>query len=493
MDFLDKYFLKNKQEHRQKKVIAYLAALDHVIDQDPKIGHAIVQELKDQRSYLKLIASENFSSLTTQLATGNLLTDKYSEGSVRKRFYAGCDNVDCVEELANQRLKKLFGAEHAYVQPHSGADANLVAFWAVLTQRIQNTKIAELGKKTVNELTDSEHEVIRQAMLNQKLMGMSIDSGGHLTHGFRMNVSAKFFHAVSYQVDPVTELLDYGALAKQVKQEKPFILIAGYSSYPRLLNFAKLREIADSVGAVLMGDIAHFSGLVAGKVLTGEYDPVPYCDIISSTTHKTLRGPRGGLVMCKEEFKDSVDKGCPFILGGPLPHVIAAKAIAFEEALQPSFREYARQVVVNAKALAGVFLQEGIKLFTSGTDNHLIVIDVHKSFGLTGRQAETALRQAHMTVNRNMVPFDKNGAWHTSGVRIGTPALTTLGMKEEQMREIGKLIIHVLKHTKLQHATGVHETQKATAHVDHQAVVRAEGQVKDLLSAFPVYPELTLD
>jgi glycine hydroxymethyltransferase len=493
MDFLGKYFLKNKQEQRQKKVIAYLAALDHVIEQDPKIGHAIVQELKDQRNYLKLIASENFSSLTTQLAVGNLLTDKYSEGSVRKRFYAGCDNVDCVEELANQRLKQLFGAGHAYVQPHSGADANLVAFWAVLTQRIQNTKIAELGKKTVNELTDSEHEMIRQAMLNQKLMGMSIDSGGHLTHGFRMNVSAKFFHAVSYQVDPVTELLDYGALAKQVKQEKPCILIGGYSSYPRLLNFAKLREIADSVGAVLMGDIAHFSGLVAGKVLTGEYDPVPYCDIISSTTHKTLRGPRGGLVMCKEELKDSVDKGCPFILGGPLPHVIAAKAIAFEEALQPSFREYAKQVVVNAKALAGVFLQEGIKLFTSGTDNHLIVIDVHKSFGLTGRQAETALRQAHMTVNRNMVPFDKNGAWHTSGVRIGTPALTTLGMKEEQMREIGKLIIHVLKHTKLQHATGVHEVQKATAHVDHQAVVRAEGQVKDLLSAFPVYPELTLD
>lgn len=493
MDFLANYFLKTQQSQRRKKVIAYLAALDHLIDQDPKIGHAIVQELKDQRNYLKLIASENFSSLTTQLATGNLLTDKYSEGSVRKRFYAGCDNVDCVEELANERLKKLFGAQHAYVQPHSGADANLVAFWAVLTQRIQNSKIAELGKKTVNELTDAEHEMIRQAMLNQKLMGMSIDSGGHLTHGFRMNVSAKFFHAVSYQVDPATELLDYSALAQQVKREKPFILIGGYSSYPRLLNFAKLKEIADSVGAVLMGDIAHFSGLVAGKVLTGEYNPVPFCDIISSTTHKTLRGPRGGLVMCKDEFKDSVDKGCPFILGGPLPHVIAAKAIAFEEALQPSFRDYAQQVVVNAKALAEVFLQEGVKLFTSGTDNHLIVIDVHKSFGLTGRQAETALRQAYMTVNRNMVPFDTNGAWHTSGVRIGTPALTTLGMKEDQMREVGRLITYILKHTKLEFAQGAHDKQKALAHVEPKVIEKSQKEVKDLLLQFPVYPELMLE
>jgi glycine hydroxymethyltransferase len=493
MDFLNKYFLKTDQQKRDKKVIAYLAALDHLIEKDPPVGHAIVQELKDQRNYLKLIASENFSSLTTQLATANLLTDKYSEGSVRKRFYAGCDNVDCVEELANDRLKKLFGAEHAYVQPHSGADANLVAFWAVLTQKIQNKQIAELGKKTVNELTDAEHESIRQVMLNQKLMGMAIDSGGHLTHGFRMNVSAKFFHAVSYQVDPHTELLDYHALAKQVKKEKPFILIGGYSSYPRLLNFAKLKEIADSVGAVLMGDIAHFSGLVAGKVLTGEYNPVPYCDIISSTTHKTLRGPRGGLVMCKEEFKEAVDKGCPFILGGPLPHVIAAKAIAFEEALQPSFQKYAHQVVRNAKALAEVFLQEGIKLFTSGTDNHLIVIDVHQSFGLTGRQAETALRQAYMTVNRNMVPFDTNGAWHTSGIRIGTPALTTLGMQEAQMRAVAQLIIHVLRHTKLQKAHGVEEIVKASSHVEPQVVEKAKGEIRDLLSKFPVYPELTLE
>jgi glycine hydroxymethyltransferase len=493
MDFLSKYFLKTHDQGRNKKVIAYLAALDHLVEKDPSVGRAIVQELKDQRNYLKLIASENFSSLTIQLATANLLTDKYSEGSVKKRFYAGCDNVDSVEELANERLKKLFGAEHAYVQPHSGADANLVAFWAILTQKIQNKKIADLGKKTVNELTDAEHEAIRQAMLNQKLMGMAIDSGGHLTHGFRMNVSAKFFHAVSYQVDPHTELLDYSALAKQVKHEKPCILIGGYSSYPRLLNFAKLREIADSVGAVLMGDIAHFSGLVAGKAITGDFDPVPFCDIISSTTHKTLRGPRGGLVMCKDEFKDSVDKGCPFILGGPLPHVIAAKAIAFEEALQPSFREYAQQVLKNAKALAEVFLQAGVKLFTSGTDNHLIVIDVHQSFGLTGRQAETALRQAYMTVNRNMVPFDKNGAWHTSGVRIGTPALTTLGMKEDQMRHIGKLMIDILKHTHLKHPQGAHDLQKATAIVDEKVVEKSKREVSDLLSRFPVYPELVIE
>ena len=493
MSFLEKYLEKAAQGIKKKDVVAYLAALDHLTEKDPAVGKGIIQELQDQRSYLKLIASENFSSFTTQLTMGNLLTDKYSEGSVGKRFYAGCDNVDLIEDLACLRLKELFGAEHAYVQPHSGADANLVAFWAILNQRVQNKELERLGKKTVNELSEEEHEVLRKMMLDQKLMGMALDSGGHLTHGFRMNISSKFFHAVSYQVDKTTHLLDYAALAEQVKKEKPAILVAGYSSYPRLLNFAKLREIADLVGATLMGDIAHFSGLVAGKVITGEYDPVPYCDIISSTTHKTLRGPRGGLVMCKSYLKDSVDKGCPFVLGGPLPHVMAAKAVAFKEALAPSFRVYAEQVIKNAKAMAEVFLTHGVKLFSGGTDNHLVVLDVYKSFGLTGRQGENALRQAFMTVNRNMVPFDTNGAWHTSGVRIGSPAITTLGMKEDEARQIATLMIDVLKNVELKKCDGEDNPQKALAFVHKKVIDQAKRVTSDLLTKFPLYPELMID
>lgn len=492
MELLNHYFLTTPIEKQQKKVIAYLAAIDHLSQQDPEIGHAILQELKDQRSYLKLIASENFSSLETQLAAGNLLTDKYCEGNVKRRFYAGCENVDVVEGLAAERLKELFKVDHAYVQPHSGADANLVAFWAILTQRIQNKEIEKLGKKTALELSQQEYEKIRELMLSQKLMGMSIDSGGHLTHGFRMNVSSKIFHAVPYNVDSVTELLDYKALKEQAQKEKPTILIAGYSSYPRLIDFAKMKEIADSVGAVLMADIAHFSGLVAGGVLTGDFNPVGFCDIITSTTHKTLRGPRGGVVMCTKEYKEAVDKGCPMVLGGPLPHIMAAKAIAFKEALMPSFKEYAKQILKNAKALSEVFLAHGLKLFSGGTDNHLVVIDVQESFGLTGRQAETALREAHITVNRNMVPFDKNGAWNTSGIRLGSPAMTTLGMKEEEMKKIALWIIQALKATHVENADGL-ERQRCLASVDPKVAHTIKQQVKELLSQYPLYPELKIE
>lgn len=487
MQYLDHYFSKVAKDKRESSVVAYLAALDHLQVENPEIAQAIVQELRDQRSYLKLIASENYSSLATQLAMGNLLTDKYSEGIVKKRFYAGCDNVDTVESLAAGQLKEIFGCDHAYVQPHSGADANLVAFWAILMARVQDKEIAALGKKTVNDLTDEEHEKIRQLLVNQKLMGMSLHSGGHLTHGYRMNISSKIFRAVTYHVDPKTELLDYAALAKQVKHEKPAILLAGYSAYPRLLNFAKLREIADSVGATLMGDIAHFAGLVAGKALRGEYDPIPYCDVVSSTTHKTFRGPRGGIVMCKEAYRDYVDKGCPFVLGGPLPHVMAAKAVAFREANTPAFRLYAQQVIKNAAAMADEFLRHKVKLFTGGTENHLLVIDVQESFHLNGRQAESVLRQAQITVNRNMVPFDKNGPWYTSGVRLGSPAMTTLGMKEEEMRHIARGIIAVLK------ATKGHETNQGNATVDERVLNQVKSEVRELLGRFPLYPELLID
>lgn len=485
MSFLERYL--EKHSSKNKAAIAYLAALDHLKETNQEVADAIIQELKDQRSYLKLIASENYSSLETQLAMGNLLTDKYSEGTIRRRFYAGCENVDTVEELAANRLKKLFGADHAYVQPHSGADANLVAFWAILIHLIQDKEIEALGKKNVNQITEEDHERIRQKLVNQKIMGLSLDSGGHLTHGFRMNISSKMFKAYTYSVDPTTEMIDYAALESQVKEIRPTIFIAGYSAYPRLLNFAKLKEITDSVGAVLMGDIAHFSGLVAGKAITGEYDPVPYCDVISSTTHKTLRGPRGGIVLCKNEFKASVDKGCPFVLGGPLPHVIAAKAIAFKEAMQPEFQDYASQVIKNAKALAETFVEEGVKIFSGGTDNHLIVVDVAKSFGLNGKQAEAALTNSTIILNRNMVPFDQNGAWYTSGIRLGTPALTTRGLKESEMKQIAKIIIKVLKSSKPA------AESKSEVETDPAAIASVKEEIQDLLSHFPLYPEIEVE
>ncbi|MEI8301610.1 MAG: serine hydroxymethyltransferase, partial [Chlamydiota bacterium] len=321
----------------------------------------------------------------------------------------------------------------------------------------------------------------------------SLSSGGHLTHGYRMNISSKIFKSVSYHVDPVTEMLDYGQLAEQVKKEKPMLLIGGYSAYPRLINFAKLREIADSVGAVLMGDIAHFSGLVAGGAITGDYHPVPYCDIVSSTSHKTLRGPRGGFVLCKNAYKESVDKGCPFVLGGPLPHVMAAKAVAFQEAIKPEFKTYARQVIVNAKAMADQFLKRKVKLFSGGTDNHLIVIDVATSFGLNGRQAEKALREAFITANRNMIPFDKNGPWYTSGVRLGTAAMTTLGMKQQEMVIIANMITDILIATKAGIDVKTQAASQSLVHTEERALAQSRGQVKELLEAFPLYPELVIE
>jgi glycine hydroxymethyltransferase len=330
MSHLEKYFHKVPEDKRSKAAIAFMASLDHIQSEFPLIAQKILQELKDQRSHLKLIASENFSSLAVQLAMGNLLTDKYAEGVPFHRFYAGCENVDSIESACAEEAKKLFGCDHAYVQPHSGADANLVAFWAMLVYRVQNKEVERLGKKNIDEFSPEEYEQVRQLLVNQKVMGMSLNSGGHLTHGYRHNISAKIMKSVPYEINRNTGVLDYAELQEQVKREKPAILIAGYSAYPRLINFAKMREIADSVGAMLLVDMAHFAGLVAGKVMKGEYDPIPYAHIVTTTTHKTLRGPRGGMVLCKNELKEVVDKGCPIVLGGPLPHVIAAKAIAFK-------------------------------------------------------------------------------------------------------------------------------------------------------------------
>ncbi len=493
MGYLESYFQKVKEGKRKKTAVSFLAAVDSIEEKFPEIAKDIVQELKDQRSNLKLIASENYSSLEVQLAMGNLLTDKYSEGFVKHRFYAGCDNVDNIEQLAIDEAKKLFKADHVYVQPHSGADANLVAFWSILTHKVQNKEIERLNKKSAMELTEEEHEKIRQLMINQKVMGMSLNSGGHLTHGYRLNVSAKMMRSVSYDVDPNTCLLDYKKLSEHVKKEKPLILLAGYSAYPRKLNFAKLKEIAKSVDAVLMVDMAHFAGLVAGGVFTGEYNPVSYADIVTTTTHKTLRGPRGGMVLCTNEYRETVDKGCPLVLGGPMPHVMAAKAVAFKEANTKEFQDYSHQIIKNAKALAENLMKNNAKVISDGTDNHLVLVDVYKSFNLTGKQAEYALRSANLTLNRNSIPNDTNGAWYTSGVRLGTPAVTSLKMKEDEMKFIAETICKVLKNSKPSIVKKTQKPSKVKAIVDENVLIEVKKDIKNLLSKFLLYPELIVD
>ncbi|MEI8124411.1 MAG: glycine hydroxymethyltransferase [Parachlamydiaceae bacterium] len=488
---LARYLASTGSKPHNSAAIAYLAALDQIDTVAPEIAKSIVQELIDQRSHLKLIASENYSSLAVQLAMGNLLTDKYAEGYAKHRFYAGCDNVDSVEEIAIEQVKKLFGCEHAYVQPHSGADANLVAFWSILVHRIQNKEIEKLGKKNLDELSPAEYEQVRQLLVNQKIMGMSLNSGGHLTHGYRHNLSSKMMQAFHYDVDRKSEQIDYGVLAQQVKEVKPLILLAGYSAHPRKINFAKMRDIADSVGATFMVDMAHFAGLVGGKVFQGEWDPIPYAHIVTSTTHKTLRGPRGGLVLCKQEFAETVNKGCPLALGGPLPHVMASKAIAFKEANTSDFCLYAKRIVENAQALGERLKEHGIRLVTGGTENHLVILDISR-FGLTGRHAENALAQAFLTVNRNAVPFDPNGPWYTSGVRMGTPATTTLGMGKEEMKEIADITFDVLSNTKPDISEKTGQPSKAACTVSPEVLKRSRERVLALLKRYPLYPEIVL-
>lgn len=470
---------------------AYRAILDLVQTVEPRVAGAIRQELDDQRSSLKLIASENYASLTSLLTMGTWLSDKYAEGTIGHRFYAGCRNIDTVEAVAAEHAQALFGADHAYAQPHSGIDANLVAYWAILSQRVEMPALAEMGAKSVNDLSEDFWNALRILLGNQKVMGMALDAGGHLTHGFRHNISGKMFIQQSYGTDPATGLLDYDALAAQVKQFKPLILVAGYSAYPRRINFARMREIADSVGATLMSDMSHFAGLVAGKVFTGDENPVPFSHVVTTTTHKSLRGPRGGLVMCDREYADAVDRGCPMVLGGPLGHVMAAKAVALAEARQPSFVDYAFQVAANAKALAAGLMSRGVKLVTDGTDNHLCLLDVATSFGLTGRQAESALLDAGIVTNRNSVPFDPNGAWYTSGVRIGTPALTTRGLNEADFDRVAALIVEALRATRAL-PTPDGGVSKAKYVIDAGVANWVHHEADELLAGHPLYPELTL-
>ena len=485
---LMRYLSGLEQQPPDPATAAVLASLDHVARTSPQIADAIVQELRDQRDSLKLIASENYSSLAVQLAQANWFTDKYAEGFPGHRFYAGCDNVDRIESEACRLACELFGAEHAYVQPHSGADANMVAFSAILAATVSTPMLKELGETNVAKLSRERWNQVRRALQDQKLLALDYYSGGHLTHGYRFNISGQLFDAYSYGVDPQTGIIDLDRLRAQVHELKPRILLAGYSAYPRRLNFAKLREIADEVGAIFMVDMAHFAGLVAGKVFTGDYEPVAHAHVVTSTTHKTLRGPRGGIVLCKKEFAEFVDKGCPAILGGPLPHVMCAKAVAFEEAGRPAFREYAKKVVENSQALAAACLEQGMRVLTDGSDNHLLLVDVAASFGLTGRQAESALRECGVTLNRNSLPNDPNGPWYTSGLRLGTPATTSLGMGPSQMEEIGSVVQMVLSATKPAH--GSKGVSQAKYDLSPTVVEQARTRVRDLLQGFPLYPEL---
>lgn len=469
---------------------AYQHLLSLIEKVEPRIAEATRAELADQRGSLKLIASENYASLPVLATMGSWLSDKYAEGTVGHRFYAGCQNVDTVEAVAAEHARELFGAEYAYVQPHSGIDANLVAYWSVLSNKVETPALGEFGVKNINELDAKDWEQLRHRFGSQRVMGMSLDAGGHLTHGFRPNISGKMFEQSSYGTDPETQLLDYDAVRAQAREFKPLILVAGYSAYPRRVNFAKMREIADEVGAVLMVDMAHFAGLVAGKVFTGDEDPVPHAHIVTTTTHKSLRGPRGGMVLATKEFAADVDRGCPMVLGGPLSHVMAAKAVALAEARTPQFRSYAQRVADNAKALAEGFLKRGVRLVTGGTDNHIVLVDV-RDFGLTGRQAESALLDSGVVTNRNSVPNDPNGAWYTTGVRLGTPALTTRGLGADEFDQVAELITTVLKNT-TPALTASGQPGKAKYLIADGIAERTRAAAQELLNGFPLYPGFEL-
>ncbi|MGI6579473.1 MAG: serine hydroxymethyltransferase [Saccharofermentanales bacterium] len=374
--------------------------------QDPELYQALNDELQRQKDHLELIASENFVSEAVLAAQGSVLTNKYAEGYPGRRYYGGCEFVDVAEDLAINRAKELFGAEHVNVQPHSGAQANAAVYFKMLNY-------------------------------GDKILGMDLDQGGHLTHGMKINFSGKYFEAHGYKVDPQTHQIDYDALYQTAKEVQPKLIVAGASAYPRKIDFAKFREIADEVGALLLVDMAHIAGLVAAGL---HMSPIPYADFVTTTTHKTLRGPRGGLIMCKEQYARQIDSAVfPGTQGGPLMHIIAAKAVAFGEALQPEFKIYSQQIINNAQALANGLQAHNVNLVSGGTDNHLILINLRET-GITGRELEKRLESVNITTNKNTIPYDTEKPTVTSGLRLGTPALTTRGFVEKDMEEIAELI-----------------------------------------------------
>ncbi len=416
--------------------------LDFLAETDPAIAEIIQQELQRQRDHLELIASENFTSPAVLAAQGSVLTNKYAEGLPGKRYYGGCEFIDRAEQLAIDRVKQLFGAAHANVQPHSGAQANFAVFLALLQP-------------------------------GDTFMGMDLSHGGHLTHGSPVNVSGLWFNKVHYGVNPETEQLDYDQVRDLVLQHRPKLIICGYSAYSRIIDFPKFREIADEVGAYLMADIAHIAGLVA----TGHHpSPIPYCDVVTTTTHKTLRGPRGGLIMTRDaELGKKFDKAVfPGSQGGPLEHVIAAKAVAFGEALKPEFKTYSGQVIENAQAMAAQLQSRGCKIVSGGTDNHVMLVDL-RSVGMTGKQADQLVSEVNITANKNTVPFDPQSPFVTSGLRLGSPAMTTRGMGTAEFTEIGNIIADRLLHPD-----------------DATVAQNCRQRVAELCARFPLYPHLNL-
>jgi glycine hydroxymethyltransferase len=412
-----------------------------LIDVDPEIAEAIRLETERQATKLELIASENFVSEAVLEAMGSPLTNKYAEGYPGKRYYGGCEFVDVAETLAIERAKQLFGAEHVNVQPHSGAQANMAAYFSVL-----------------------EH--------GDTILGLNLAHGGHLTHGSPVNFSGRFFKVIAYGVDKATEQIDMAEVRRLATEHRPKLIVTGGSAYPRTLDFAAFKEVAAEIGAYLMADIAHPAGIIAAGL---HPSPIPHCDLVTTTTHKTLRGPRGGMIMCKAALAPAVNKTMfPGMQGGPLMHVIAAKAVAFKEALSPEFREYQRQIVANARALAEALIAQGFRLVSGGTDTHVMLVDV-ASKGLTGKVAEAALDKAGLTVNKNAIPFDTKPPTVTSGIRLGTPALTTRGMREAEMRKIAGLIAEVLADVE-----------------DAGRQARVAGQVRELSAGFPLYRERLL-
>lgn len=406
---------------------------------DPEVAEAIRAELERQQNTLEMIAAENFTSEAVLVAQGSVLTNKYAEGYPGKRYYGGCQYVDVVEDLARDRAKVLFGAEHVNVQPHSGAQANMAVYFSVLKP-------------------------------GDVIMGLDLAHGGHLTHGSPVNFSGRVYRAVAYQVDRETETLDYDRVRALARQSKPKLIVAGASAYPRILDFAAFRSIADEVGAMLMVDMAHTAGLVAAGC---HPSPVPFAEFVTTTTHKTLRGPRGGMVLCREEFGGDIDRTVfPGMQGGPLMHVIAAKAIALKEAASPEFKTYQEQVVKNARALASALQSQGFRLVSGGTDTHLMLVDLAAQ-GITGKDAEEALDRCGITVNKNAIPFDKQSPFVTSGIRLGTPALTTRGMKEPEMEAVAEMIGAVLKNVN-----------------DQSACALVRRRTLDLCRSFPLYADV---
>src|SRR6201998_774319 len=408
-------------------------------ERDPQIAAAIDNETRRQHEGLELIASENFVSEAVLEAAGSVFTNKYAEGYPGKRYYGGCEFTDVVEELARTRAKQLFNAEYANVQPHAGSQANMADYASVLQP-------------------------------GDTILGLNLAHGGPLTHGHHLNFSGKTYKIIPYGVTKETETIDYDELERLAEKERPKMIIGGGSAYPRIIDFARMRQIADKVGAIYLVDMAHFAGLVAGGV---HPSPVPHAQIVTSTTHKTLRGPRSGMILSRQEFAAPIDKTVfPGMQGGPLVHIIAAKAVCFHEAMQPNFKDYARQIVANARVLAETLADEGFRIISGGTDTHLMLVDVF-SKGMLGSEAEKALGEAAITVNKNAIPFDTNPPMKPSGIRIGTPALTTRGMKEAEMRQIGRWISDVLLHR-----------------TDAAVLGKVRKQVLQLAEAFPLYPEL---